>query len=133
MTSTIETAPSVVTAPAASPTDEPRTNAISSTAERSAPGRVATGKAAPRSALAEITLAHGQLEVVAARLAVMVTRPDLGPDRMDILDAAHRTHQALLSVQQARDHIEAITSDHPISELRQESSRVWTSRAISTR
>jgi hypothetical protein len=65
--------------------------------------------------MAEITLAHGQLEVVAARLALMATRPDLGPDRMDILDAAHQTRRALLSVQQARNHIEATTSIHPVS------------------
>ena len=51
----------------------------------------------------------------------MATRPDLGPDRMDILDAAHRTHLARLSVQQARTHMEATTSNHPVSDDRSES------------
>jgi hypothetical protein len=71
-----------------------------------------------RSPLAEITLAHGQLEVVAARLALMATRPDLGPNYMDVLDAAHQTRRALLSVHQARTDIEATTNSHPQSDNR---------------
>ena len=56
--------------------------------------------------------------MVAARLALMATRPDLGPDHMDILDAAHQTRRALLSVYQARTHIEATMSSDPPSDDR---------------
>jgi hypothetical protein len=118
MPPTIATAPSAVSAPAAGAIDQPR---MRPAAGRSTPWRLAAPSSPPRSALAEITLAHGQLEVVAARLALMTTRSDLGPDRMDILDAAHQTHRALLSMQQARNNIEATMSNHPVSDDRSES------------
>ncbi len=118
MPSTIDSAPSAVTAPAASAIDQPRTHPMRPAAEQSTPRRLAARTSPARSALAEITVAHGQLEVVAARLALLATRPDVGPDRMDILDAAHLTHHALLCVQQARNHMEATTSNRPVSDDR---------------
>jgi hypothetical protein len=65
-----------------------------------------------RSALAEITLAQGQLEVIVARLGLMATRPDFASSRVDILDAAHQTQRALLSVRHARSHVDATTLSH---------------------
>ena len=116
-------------APAAGAIDQPR---MRPAAGRSTPWRLAAPSSPPRSALAEITLAHGQLEVVAARLALMTTRSDLGPDRMDILDAAHQTHRAPLSMQQARNHIEATMSNHPVSDDRSEASNPHTGSAERT-
>ncbi len=121
MLSTTDTPASAATPPAATAIDQPRTRPMHSAARRGTPGRHAAPATPPRSPLAEITLAHGQLEVVAARLALLVTRPDLGPDHMVILDADHQTRRALLSVHQARAHIEATTSGHPLRDDRPES------------
>jgi hypothetical protein len=86
-----------------------------------ADGRETTGRPAPpisspRSTLAEVVLAHGQLEVVAARLTLLAAGPDLGANYADILDAAQQTHRALLSVRQARTHMEARATGRPVSD-----------------
>ena len=118
MRSTVDPATSAATPPAATAIDQLRARSMHPAARRGTPGKHAAAASPPRSPLAEITLAHGQLEVVAARLALMATRPDLGPNRMDILDAAHQTRRALLSVQQVRTHMEATTSSHTLSDNR---------------
>jgi hypothetical protein len=85
-----------------------------------ADGRETTGRltliSSPRSALAEIVLVHGQLEVVAARLTLLAAGPDLGANYADIVDAAQQTQRALLSVRQARIHIEVAATNRPVSE-----------------
>ena len=118
MPSAIDTPPAAASPPAAVAIDQLRARSMHPAGRRAAPGKHATPGSPSRSPLAEITLAHGQLEVVAARLALMATRPDLGPDHMDILDAAHQTRRALLSVYQARTHIESTTSSDPLSDDR---------------
>jgi hypothetical protein len=86
-----------------------------------ADGRETTGRPAPhiyspRSALAEVVLAHGQLEVVAARLTLLAAGPDLGANYADILDAAQQTQRALLSVRQARTHMEVTATGRRVSD-----------------
>ena len=83
---------------------------------RETPGRLAPHLSSPRSALAEVVLAHGQLEVVAARLTLLAAGPDLGANYADILDAAQQTQRALLSVRQARTHMEVAAANRPVSE-----------------
>jgi hypothetical protein len=118
MPSAIDTPPAAASPPGAVAIDQLRARSMHPAGRRATPGRHVAPGSPPRSLLAEITLAHGQLEVVAARLALMATRPDLGPDHMDVLDAAHQTRRALLSVSQARTHIEATTSSHPLRDDR---------------
>jgi hypothetical protein len=120
MPSAIDTPPAAASPPATVAIDQLRARSMHPAGRRATPGGRAAPGSPPRSPLAEITLAHGQLEVVAARLALMATRPDLGPDHMDILDAAHHARRALLSVCQARTHIEATTSSHPLRDDRRD-------------
>lgn len=84
--------------------------------ERGTRGRLALHVSSRRSALAEVVLAHGQLEVVAARLTLLAAGPDLGANYADILDAAQQTHRALLSVRQARTHMEETATGRPVSD-----------------
>ncbi len=100
-------APSAVAAPAVSAIGQPRMRPAS---RRGTTSTRVEHLSPTRSALAEIVLAHGQLEVVAARLALLSARTDVSSSRMDILDAAHQTQRALVSVRHARTHIDDATS-----------------------
>ena len=116
MPASLDTVPVPVTAPTAVDVDElrpqpPHTADRCGTTGRSAPYTLPT-----RSALAEVTVLHGQLEVVAARLALMTARPDLRSNEMDLLDAAQQVRRALLFVHQAQLEIEATAASPPVGQ-----------------